>query len=171
MKDFNVVFSSENIDYIKLSEKLIPEYLTMTNDPDVISKISYNLDSISYVEEKLWVDEMLNKNINWYSMIEKKTGDYIGNIGLIRIVDFVGEIGIVITPKKQNKHYGTESIKRIIKYGYEKFNLRSFKLNVLNENLRAIHCYEKIGFKRDKEEYRDSISMSYKLRKTNNKVQ
>lgn len=79
-------------------------------------------------------------------MIEKITGEYIGNIEIMHQNNNIGEIGIFITANKQDKHYGTESMKRIIEYGYNELKLDGFELNVYSTNPRAIHCYEKVGF-------------------------
>lgn len=46
----------------------------------------------------------------------------------------------------QNKHYGTESIKALLKYAFAKLKLDGMELNVFRTNSRAIHCYEKVGF-------------------------
>ena len=149
MKNFELVFESENIQYIKLSEELISEYLIMVNDPEVANKISHNMRTFTYEEEQEWVRNKLEKNAICYSMIEKITGEYIGNIEIIRINNGIGEIGITITPKKQNKHYGTESMKAIMDYGYNNLNLIGFELEVYSTNSRAIRCYENVGFQKD----------------------
>lgn len=47
-------------------------------------------------------------------MIEKKTNEFIGNIEIMEINNNIGEIGIAITRKKQDKHLGQEAIKRLI---------------------------------------------------------
>lgn len=41
-------------------------------------------------------------------MLEKTTGEYIGNIEIMKIENNIGELGISITALKQDKHYGTE---------------------------------------------------------------
>ena len=148
MKTFELVFESENIQYVKLSESLINEYLTMVNDPEVANKISHNMRTFTYDEEQNWVKTKLEENAICYSMIEKSTGEYIGNIEIMEINNGVGEIGITITPRKQDKHYGTEAMKAIMGYGYNDLNLDGFELNVYSTNPRAIHVYEKIGFQK-----------------------
>ena len=100
MKTFELVFESENIQYVKLSESLINEYLTMVNDPEVANKISHNMRTFTYDEEQNWVKTKLEENAICYSMIEKSTGEYIGNIEIMEINNGVGEIGITITPRK-----------------------------------------------------------------------
>ena len=146
MNNYKIIFESENIIYINLNENLINEYLLMINDIEVAKQISHNIKTYTYEQEKEWVKEKLNENAYCYSMIEKNTGNYIGNIEIMEIKDGIGELGISITPKMQNKHYGTEAIKTIINYGYSKLNLKGFDLNVYKTNERAIHCYEKVGF-------------------------
>lgn len=79
-------------------------------------------------------------------MIEKETNDFIGNIEILEINNNIGEIGIAITPNKQNKHYGQESIKRLIDYSFKELKLDGLELNVYDFNQRGIKCYEKVGF-------------------------
>ena len=60
-------------------------------------------------EFKARVKEKLNEDATIFSMIEKETNEYIGNVEIMKIIENVGEIGITITPLKQNKHYGQEA--------------------------------------------------------------
>ena len=146
MNDYEIVFESDNIIYIKLSENLINEYLLMVNDIEVAKQISNKIKTYTYEQEKEWVTSKLEENAICYSMIEKKTGKYIGNIEIMNIKDNIGEIGISITPKMQNKHYGTESMKKILEYGYNNITLNGFNLNVYKTNKKAIKCYLNVGF-------------------------
>lgn len=146
MDKYKIIFESDNIIYVELSEDLISDYLKMINDPDVAKMLSKKKRIYTYEQELEWVKEKLNEKACIFSMLEKNTGEYIGNIEIISINDNIGEIGISITANKQDKHYGTEGIKRLIKYGYDVLNLDGFELNVYNTNPRAIHCYENVGF-------------------------
>ncbi len=146
MNKYEKVFESDNIIYIKLSENLIIEYLKMVNNPSIAKMISKNPIVYTPEQELVWVRKKLNQNALIFSMIERTTGEYIGNIEILSINDNIGLIGISITESKQDRHYGQESLKRIIEYGYEELNLDGFELNVYSTNQRAIHCYEKIGF-------------------------
>ena len=60
--------------------------------------------------------------------------------------DGISEIGICITPSFQDKHYGTEVIKRTLDYGFNEFGLDEICLKVFSHNARAIHCYKNVGF-------------------------
>ncbi len=144
--EYQIVFESENIIYVKLNEKLINDYLIMINDPEVANKISKKNRTYTYEDELNWLKLKLQENAICFSMLEKHTGEFIGNIEIMGINNKIGELGITITPKKQNKHYGTEAIKALLKYAYEELNLEGKDLNVYSTNLRAIRCYEKSGF-------------------------
>lgn len=164
MKTYQKIFESKNINYIKLNKDLIDDYLKMVNDPEVANKISHNPKKFTYEEELTWVNKNLEENALIFSMIEKKTNEFIGNVEIMHIDDNqVGEIGICITATKQNQHYGTEAMQTIIKYGYEKIGLKKVELNVYKANQKAIHCYEKVGFVQDGiGKTKDDIHMIYK---------
>lgn len=58
------------------------------------------------------------------------------------------ELGLFIGEEKdRNKGYGSEVIELLLNYGFDYLNLHSIMLSVYTFNERAIHCYEKIGFK------------------------
>lgn len=82
-------------------------------------------------------------------MIEKETNEFIGNIEIMEIKNNIDEMGIAITPKKQDKHLGQEAIKRFIEYAFNALSLDGLELNVYNFNTRGIRCYEKVGFIKD----------------------
>lgn len=148
-RGYEIVFESENIYYVKLDEKLISDYLVMVNDPNVARKISHKIRTYSYEQELNWLNSKLEENALCFSMLEKTTGEYIGNIEIMEIKNNIGELGISITASKQDKHYGTESIQALLKYAYEELKLDGMELNVYATNPKAIHCYEKVGFIKD----------------------
>lgn len=145
MRDLEKVFESDNIIYVKLSKELVDDYLKMINDPGVMSTIVKNAKTYTYEEEIEWINSILEKDGKCYSMIEKETGEFIGNIEITDKGNKVGELGISITPEKQNKHYGTEGMKRMVEYGYS-IGYEQLELNVFNTNQRGIKCYENAGF-------------------------
>lgn len=69
----------------------------------------------------------------------------------------------------RGKGYGTEALRLMLEYGFGILNLHRIELSVFSYNERAIHVYEKIGFKREgvqrealfyDHQYYDSIQMS-----------
>ena len=147
--DYEIIFESERINFIKLTEKLVQDYLDMVNDIEVQKFISHNRKTYELDGELEWIKSKLEENAIIFSMVEKETNEFIGNIEIMEIKNNVGEMGIAITPKKQDKHYGQEAIKRFIEYAFNNLSLDGLELNVYNFNPRAIRCYEKTGFIKD----------------------
>jgi RimJ/RimL family protein N-acetyltransferase len=45
--------------------------------------------------------------------------------------------------------YGTDAIETLLRYVFEELNMNRVYLIADERNTRAIHCYEKIGFRRE----------------------
>jgi len=166
MSEFNKVFESENIIFVNLSEELIDDYLSMVNDPEIANKIRRQTIIFTPENEKEWVQSKLKEKAYCYSMIEKATNKFIGNVEIMNIENNNGELGICITSSQQDKHLGTESMLRLIKYALEEVKLDGVNLNVYRNNPRAIYLYKKLGFiEEGGDEYH--IHMIYKGQKEN----
>ena len=146
--DMNVIFESENIIYFRPSFDLVPQYLEMVNDIENVAKfigerrtLLTEQDEIDYIKDKM------DKDATMFSMLEKDTRDFIGNIEFFNRVDDEAEWGIVITSKMQNKGYGKEALRRSVEYGFNELDLKRIYLEVYANNPRAIHIYENCGFK------------------------
>lgn len=93
-----------------------------------------------------------NSGIKGFIIAHKETEEYIGQIDLIKIdwVNRVGTLGIVIgTTEYLGRGYGTEAIKLIQKFAFNRLNLHKLDLEVRAYNERAIRCYKKCGFKEE----------------------
>lgn len=141
------VFESDRINYVKVDPNLINDYLKMINDVELQSFIGLSNMTISFDQEMEWVRENIKSDSTTYSMIEKSTNEFIGNIEVMHIENNKAELGICITRDKQDKHFGKEAMDRIVKYCYEELKLDEVYLNVHKDNPRAIKCYENCGFK------------------------
>jgi RimJ/RimL family protein N-acetyltransferase len=49
----------------------------------------------------------------------------------------------------RGKGYGSEALRLVLRYAFEELNLERVGLDVIATNERAIHAYEKAGFKRE----------------------
>lgn len=154
--NYNIIFESDNILFVDINESLINDYLTMVNDKNVSKYISLKDRTFSYEDELNWINDRRKGNHIIFSMIEKNTNKFIGNIEILEIKNNIGEMGICITPSKQDKHYGYESINRFIEYCLNELKLDNIELSVFSINDRAIHLYKKIGF----EEYKINKNIS-----------
>ena len=144
----NVIFESENINYIRPSLDLVPEYLEMVNDIENVAKfIGDRKDPYTEDEERKYIQDRMDNNATMFSMLEKKTGKFIGNIEFFNRSIDSSEWGIVITASMQNKGYGKEALLRSVEYGFNELGLSRIFLIVYADNPRAIHVYEQCGFK------------------------
>ena len=146
--NMNKVFESERIDFIEPTLELVPEYLKMVNDIERVAKyISDRREPYTEQEEIDYMKEKIDGHAMMFSMIEKETGEFIGNTEFFNRKDDEAEWGIVMTASMQNKGYGTEALKRMIEYGFNEGGFRRIYLGVYIDNPRAIHVYEQCGFK------------------------
>ena len=144
----NIIFESENINYIRPSMDLVPDYLEMVNDIDSVAKfIGDRREPYTEEEERDYIKDKMDNDATMFSMIEKKTGKFIGNIEFFNRTEDEAEWGVVITTGMQNKGYGKESLLRSVEYGFKELGLTRIYLEVFVDNPRAIHVYEQCGFK------------------------
>lgn len=142
------VFESNNISFVEVSECLVDDYLTMVNDYENVSRFIGSRKKEYTVEQEVnWVREKLEEKALVLSMIEKKSGRFIGNIELMNANAFEGELGIAITAGMQNMGFGTEAVSAMADYCIGQLGLTRVFLRTKPGNVRAIHVYEKCGFR------------------------
>jgi RimJ/RimL family protein N-acetyltransferase len=101
----------------------------------------------------------------------KDTDEVIGDIALqdIDSINRNSNIRIAIASEYQGKGYGSEAMPLMLDYGFGILNMHRIELEVFSYNSRAIHVYEKLGFKQEgiqrdylyyNHKYHDCIKMS-----------
>lgn len=146
-QDLKIIFESNRISFVEISELMINDYLTMLNDHENVSRFFRNSEKRYTEEDEIaWIRKAREEKADVFSMIEKKNSTFIGNIELMGSGDTARELGIVITAEKQNKGYGTEAVRALVKYGFESKGLQRIFLRTNPANGRAIHVYKKCGF-------------------------
>ena len=133
------------------------------NDSDVRYWLSMS-DAPELTEESEldWYEKMREDPVSVVWCIETREGRPIGNLGLQAIDEAQGRatLGISIGEKEQwSRGYGTEAIREALRYGFEEMGLRRVDLQVDEDNLRGIRCYEKCGF------VREGLLRAHRLRK------
>ena len=142
------IFESDNISFVQVSESLADDYLAMVNDYDNVNRyIGGKNKSYTLEQEIAWVRKQPEEKTAVFSMLEKKSGSFIGNIEFMNLTDSEGELGIAITAQMQNKGFGSEAISAFIEYGMYHMGLKRIVLRVRPYNERAIRVYEKCGFR------------------------
>ena len=143
---YEKVLSSDNILYVKLTESLVNEYLELVNDPEIQELVSTKKKTILLSDELKWIKSKLENNDYVFTMIEKNTNEFIGNVELMDYNGVSAELAISICKKMQNKHYGMEAMKTIIEYAFNELKLSTLNAVVFSNNYRSLHCIEKLGF-------------------------
>ena len=143
------VFETDNIRFVRLDESLVQDYLAMVNDMENVGKLIGSTRTFTEEEETEWIRRKLENNFRIFSMIDKATGEFIGNIEIMDVEGDAasGELGICITAKQQDRGFGSEAIPAMVKYAAKEYGLRRLMLRVFPDNARAIRVYEKSGFR------------------------
>lgn len=141
-----IIFESSNILFIEVMESLIEDYLNMVNDIEHVGRLIGRDEPIEEDKELIWIRKKIEDKAPIFSMIDKKTGDFIGNIEFMDVNNGTAELGISITLNKQEQGFGTEAINRMLDYGKNELKLKRVFLKAFLFNDRAIHVYKKCGF-------------------------
>lgn len=126
------------------------------NDPDVVDNLS---DIFLFPHTLNTTEDFLNLVLNARSrdtchfvIANKETEAYLGQIDLIQIdwKNRSAEIGIVLGDEKnRGKGYGSESIKLLQYFVFNRLNMNRLEIKVRDFNARAYRCYKKCGFKEE----------------------
>ncbi len=156
------IFESAGIRFVEVSESLVQDYLAMVNDIENVERyLGGAHEPFTEEQEIQWVRRKLADKEEVFSMLEKTSGAFIGNIELMDVTETEAELGIAITGAMQNRGYGTEAVSALTAYGLDRLGLRRIVLRVFPENARAIRVYEKCGF-REYDRTEEDVYMEYK---------
>lgn len=126
----------------------IEQFRTWRNNPN-LRKYFREYREISDLMQKKWFDK-INADPNQvnFSIKDKKTGKLIGHCGLYYInwINRTGEFGIYIGEESyRNGGYGSDSLRCLIRYGFNDINLNKIWCEVYDNNA-SIDVYKRIGF-------------------------
>jgi len=104
-------------------------------------------------EEENWIrntwQQRQNGTAYHFAIVDKTTMNLIGTCGLANVhaIARTAELGIAIYEEKNwGKGFGTDTMKVLLRFGFEFLNLHRIQLQVYAFNVRAIRTYEKVGF-------------------------
>ncbi len=98
-----------------------------------------------------WQAERQKKGVLWGIFAEGSVG-FVGTVGLYAPRDIYRswEFRILIgKPGELGKGIGTEATRMVVDWGFTRLNAHRIWLGCNTENIGAIKCYEKVGFKRE----------------------
>jgi diamine N-acetyltransferase len=149
------VIYGDNIRLRAIERTDLERYVEWFNDPEVTRHLMRHLP-LSLAAEVQWFENMQKQEEESRPLaIEAKDGDqwvHIGGAG-IHDIDWQarrGEMGISIGDKRYwNRGFGTDTIRALLRHGFECLNLHRIFLRVFEDNERAIAVYERLGFKEE----------------------
>jgi ribosomal-protein-alanine N-acetyltransferase len=126
-------------------------YLSWLNDPEVTRYTETGMfPSTAEDLEKYYRDVCGSRNQVMLAIVDKKSGQHIGNVklGPIHWIHRNATFGILIGEKKfWGKGVGLEATNLMVEYGFNRLNLHRIDLGVFADHEAAVRCYEKAGFK------------------------
>ncbi len=125
------------------------QYTRWLNDLEVSRYLGHASKCYSMESEKKALERLVSEGHN-YAIVLKEEDRLIGNISLMDVNHLYqrAELGIFIGDAgDRNKGYGQEAIRLLIDYGFRFLNLKNIMLKVYSGNARAIHVYQKCGFR------------------------
>jgi RimJ/RimL family protein N-acetyltransferase len=102
----------------------------------------------SLFQERRELEELSGRFV--FAIVDIATDKLLGNVFFMDVDSIyrIAEAGIFIGDgDARGKGIGTQALKLLLSYGFDTLNLHSINLHVHADNLAAIRCYEKAGFK------------------------
>jgi RimJ/RimL family protein N-acetyltransferase len=126
------------------------DYVQWLNDPAVLEYLCAQVP-LSLAQEEKWYDDML-RDPNFRAFAVEFEGRHIGSAGLSDIDgrNASAEVGLFIgLPEMWDRSLGLDALQTLVRFGFEQMNLHRIYLQVFAGNERAVHLYEKIGFRHE----------------------
>jgi len=98
--------------------------------------------------QSTWQDRKAGRAYQ-FAVEHKETKEFLGSAGLFAFDNIVKtcELGIAIHAEKNwGKGYGTDTMRVLLKFGFDYLNMNRIELRVFEFNERGIKTYEKVGF-------------------------
>lgn len=154
-------------------ESDLDEYFAFLQDPEM-NRLTGSQSDVTRDETEAWIEKISVKSSARvdFLILLKSSNELLGEVVLNEIDSTNRSANIRIGIQKnqhRGKGYGTEAMIEMLRYGFNTLNLHRIHLGVYTFNPRAIHVYEKVGFKREglerdylylDGEFHDMISMS-----------
>lgn len=128
-------------------------FVPWVNDPEVTRMLAIGLRVMDVRAEEVFI-EKTNASAHdvLFGIVVRETDQLIGSTGLDQ-VDFQNQsasFSILIGEKSEwGKGFGTEATRLVVRHAFRELHLNRVQLHVYEYNLRAMHMYEKVGFRRE----------------------
>ena len=135
----------------ELERKDLAEINKWRNDPELISCLGAPFRYINLNVDEAWFDGYMKNRHNTVrcAIVEEDQDVILGLVSLASIdhMNQSAEFHIMIGSKdNQGKGIGSFAVREMLHHAFDNLNLQRVELTVLEDNLRAQHLYEKVGF-------------------------
>ena len=134
----------------ELERRDLPEINRWRNDPDLVANLGSPFRFINLDTDIAWFENyQSHRSEQVRCAITDESDQILGLVSLIGInqIHQTAAFHIMIgRPDNQDKGLGTFAVSEMLKHAFLNLNLHRIELNVLEENFRARHLYEKMGF-------------------------
>ncbi|MHA1866354.1 MAG: GNAT family N-acetyltransferase [Candidatus Heimdallarchaeaceae archaeon] len=152
-KDFCSPFIGEKVLLRPVEKSDLKDIMKHWNTYETRQYLGHPIPHSSTQEEE-WIQSIYrdaNRRSSFtFAIVEKEKNEFLGSVSLMN-VDWINRtcvFGIAIhNPANHNKGYGSDATRCILKFGFLILNLNRIELEVFEFNQRAVHVYEKLGFK------------------------
>ena len=128
----------------------LPDYVRWLNDPVVLEYFA-DMVPLSLEKEEAWYDNML-RDPSFRAFAVEFEGQHVGGAGYGGIDgrNARAEVGLFIgMPEMWDRGLGLDVLNTMMRFGFEQMNLNRIYLRVFAGNERAVHLYEKAGFRHE----------------------
>ena len=131
----------------QLDSRFLEPVLLSVNDP-VVARLTATKEKFSRERIEGWLGTRTGaaNRLDWAILVD---GEYVGEIVLNDHDEAKNECNLRIALAGEqhfSKGYGSGALALVIDYALDVLKLAKVKLSVLEDNLRAINAYEKVGF-------------------------
>lgn len=130
-----------------------PQYAGWLNDPETTRFLESGRRADTVESIAAYIARYQGRSDALFLAIVLREGDrHVGNLKLepIDLTHQKAVLGIMIgDPSARGKGVGTEAILLALRYAFHELKLHRVALGVTADNLPAIRCYEKLGFKHE----------------------
>lgn len=111
------------------------------------------LNKMQYITKKMqknWYESyLLNENEITFAIIEKTLNRMVGSISLLNFEKKRVECGHIMVgdAEAHGKHVCENALHAILKIAFVKMRMEEVYLHVFKDNVKAVHIYQKVGFK------------------------
>lgn len=147
MKYFRKI-NGERIYLSPMNVEDAPTYTRWLNDMNMTQNLETSATVLSVPAEEGWIAE--NQSEYQFAIIRSQDNALIGNCGIQEFNhrNQTAEIGLFIGDEEnRGKGYGQEVLHLLLSYCFNVLNIHNVMLTVYDFNRRAIHTYEKTGFR------------------------